>query len=57
MAIKLNDILHLTEEEISNSRIELNMIAGQGGEAFMDRWLRLSPDEKECGINACCYWG
>ena len=57
MAIKLNDILHLTEEEINNSRIELSMIAGQGGEAFIDRWLRLSPDEKECGINACCYWG
>ena len=37
MAIKLNDILHLTGEQIENSRIELNMTAGRYGEAFWER--------------------
>ena len=45
MSIKLNDILHLTKEQIDNSRIELNMTAGRYGEAFISRWLELSAAE------------
>ena len=57
MAIKLNDILHLTGKQIANSRIELNMTAGRYGEAFISRWLELPAEAKESGISNCSYWG
>lgn len=34
MDLMLNDILNLTPDEISNSKIELNMTAGRGAESF-----------------------
>lgn len=34
--IKLNNILGLTDEEINNSKIELNMQAGVGGESYIN---------------------
>lgn len=46
-SIKLNDILGLSEDEISNSKIELNMQAGVGGESYIDLWLYCSDTDKE----------
>lgn len=46
MDLFLNDILHLSQEEINNSKIEFNMQAGSGGQPFLDRWLKHSDDEK-----------
>lgn len=57
MDIKLNDILHLTQEQINNSKIELNMTAGRYGDAFIDRWLLLPKEDKENGTGDCSYWG
>lgn len=60
MDIKLNTLFHLSAEEIGKSKIELNMNAGKGGEAFLDRWLRRSVQEKENGYGDnwdCSYWG
>ena len=48
----LNDVLNLTDDEIENSRIELNMIAGKNGEPFVDRWLLNNEDDK---LNGTCY--
>ena len=47
--IKLNDILGLSESEIANSKIELNMQAGVGGEAYIDLWLCCDKWIKEMG--------
>ncbi len=56
--IKLNDILGLSEKEISNSKIELNMQAGVGGESYIDLWLYCSDLDKENGTcPECGYWG
>lgn len=60
MEIKLNHILNLTESEIKNSKIELNMNAGSRGESFLDRWLKHSEQEKENGYGPywdCSFWG
>lgn len=54
--IKLNDILHLTEEEVNNSKIELNMTEGREGEPYIEKWLALSDKEKQSGITDCSYW-
>lgn len=40
MELKLNDIFNLTEEEINNSKIELNMAYGSQGDSFIDHWLK-----------------
>lgn len=56
MDLMLNDILNLTPDEISNSKIELNMTAGRGAESFIDRWLKTDPAAKESGITECSYW-
>lgn len=57
-SIKLNDILGLSEDEISNSKIELNMQAGVGGESYIDLWLYCSDTDKENGTcPECGYWG
>ena len=58
MEIKLNSILGLTEEEIANSKIELNMNPGSGGEPFLERWLTYSDENKATGTcSSCSYWG
>ncbi|MCM1131051.1 MAG: GIY-YIG nuclease family protein [Roseburia sp.] len=55
--INLNDILHLTNEEIENSKIELNMHAGNGGESFLERWLLTPETNRVEGKTECSYWG
>lgn len=56
--IKLNNILGLTDEEINNSKIELNMQAGVGGESYIDLWLYCDEKDKENGTcPECGYWG
>lgn len=57
MELSLNSILNLTESEIENSRIELNMTEGSGGIAYIDKWLSLEQEEKDSGITECSYWG
>ena len=57
MELLLNDVLNLTEVEIDNSRIELNMTEGSGGIAYIDKWLSLEQNEKDSGITYCSYWG
>ena len=55
--ITLNDIFQLNEEEIKNSKIELNMQAGRGGEPFIERWLNCEKEVRESGLTDCSYWG
>lgn len=58
MDLLLNDILHLSQEEINNSKIEFNMQAGRGGQPFLDRWLKHSEEDKTNGTcKNCSYWG
>lgn len=57
MELNLNNILNLSESEIKNSRIELNMTAGSGGIAYIDKWLLLEKTVKDGGITDCSYWG
>lgn len=58
MDLQLNQILNLSQDEIDNSKIELNMQAGRGGQPFLDRWLKHSEEEKASGTCAeCSYWG
>lgn len=45
--IKLNDILHLSEEEMKNSKIELNMSEGRNGIQYIDKWLSLSDKKNK----------
>lgn len=56
-SILLNDLLHLTNEEVSNSKIELNMTVGKNGEPFIERWLNCSAAERTSGRTDCSYWG
>lgn len=57
MDLFLNDLFHLDTEEISNSKIELNMKAGKGGVSFLDRWLEHTEEEKKSGkCKDCSYW-
>ena len=57
MNLLLNTIFNLKQEEINNSKIEFNMNVGSGGEAFIDRWLKHSEQEKEEGTcKECSYW-
>jgi len=57
MELKLNNILGLTEEEISNSKIEFNMHPGNSGQTFLDRWLKNSEEDKRNGTcKECSYW-
>lgn len=51
MDLLLSDILHLSKEEINNSKIEFNMQAGSGGQPFLDRWLKHSEGDK---ANSTC---
>ncbi len=54
--IKLNDILHLGDEEIKNCKIELNMHEGSSGIKYIDKWLLLTDKEKMSGNTGCSYW-
>lgn len=47
MDLLLNDILHLSQEEINNSKIEFNMQAGSVGQPFLHRLAELCKDEQE----------
>ncbi len=53
----LNDFFRLTENEIANSKIELNMTNGKGGDPCIDRWLPLTEEKKQSGLVECSYWG
>ena len=57
MDLLLSDILHLSKEEIDNSKIEFNMQAGSGGQPFLDRWLKHTDKEKEAGTCKDCSTG
>ncbi len=58
MNLLLNNILHLTDEEIKNSKIELNIKPGDDNESYLDRWLKHSEQEKETGLcKECSFWG
>ncbi len=57
MELPLNNIFHLSESEINNSRIELNMREGSGGIFYIDKWLSLEQSVKDSGITDCSYWG
>ena len=60
MKILLNNLLNLTEEQIENSKIELNMTAGKasdGAESFIERWMKTSVENKESGKTECSFWG
>lgn len=58
MQLLLNDLLHLSPEEINNSKIELNMTAGRGGETYLNLWLDHDEKEKLSGTcTNCSYWG
>mgnify|MGYP001002577020 CR=1 FL=1 len=57
MDLFLNDILHLSQEEINNNKIEFNKQAGSGGQPFLDRWLKHPDEEKANGTcKDCSYW-
>lgn len=49
MDLLLNDVLNLSDEDIENSRIQLNMTEGSGGIAYIDKWLSLVQHEKDSG--------
>ncbi len=57
MELTLNEIFHLSEKEIANSKIELNMTEGKGGRPYIDIWLTAEADAKESGTVKCSYWG
>ena len=48
MEIKLNDILHLSDEEIKNSKIGLNM--GWEEESFFRRWYESDEKQRDVGF-------
>lgn len=58
MGIPLNNILNLSEDQIRNSKIELNMLYGKNGQPFIDRWLELPEEERSIGApGVTSYWG
>ena len=57
MKILLNTIYNLSIEEIKNSKIELNMTAGKGGQSHLDLWLCSDKEDKISGSTNCSYWG
>lgn len=58
MELSLNCVLNLTEKEIENSKIELNMRPGSDTVSFLDRWLKSDEADKEAGTcKECSYWG
>ena len=58
MELMLKSILGLSEEQIKNSKIELNMKDGSGGKEYLSLWLNHTDYEKEEGLcTECSYWG
>lgn len=58
MGIPLNSVLNLTEEQIENSKIELNTRTGTTQVPFIDMWLERSEEERRTGAPCVtCYWG
>lgn len=58
MELMLKSILGLTDDQVKNSKIELNMKAGVNGEEYLSLWLKHSDHEKEEGTcTECSYWG
>jgi len=55
--IKLNNILGLSNDEIKNSKIELNMKVGSGGIPFLESWLKSDENDRIEGTSNCSYWG
>lgn len=54
----LNDILQLTEKQIQNSKIELNMRFGNPGPKVIDTWLPFTNEQKSRGAcPECAFWG
>lgn len=52
----LNDILRLSDDDIKNSKIELNATEGKGGDSYIDKWISISEDKKYSGITGCSYF-
>lgn len=58
MGIPLNSILNLTEEQIKNSKIELNITYKEGNASFIDLWTGHSEEERRAGDpRVTCYCG
>lgn len=58
MNIPLNSILNLSEEQVKNSKIELNTKTGTTKVPFIDLWLERSEEERRIGAPCVtCYWG
>ena len=56
MTLMLNDLFKLSEDELKNSKIELNMTAGSGEIPLIDRWLSFDYNTKLNGTGNCSYW-
>lgn len=56
MELKLNSILNLSDDDLKNSKIELNISRGKYGEKYIDVWLALDEDAKKSGKNNISYW-
>ena len=58
MGIPLNSILNLTEEQIKNSRIELNTKTGTTSVPFIDLWFEQTEEDRRSGAPCVTsYWG
>lgn len=56
--IPLNSILNLTEEQIKNSRIELNTKTGTTSVPFIDLWFEQTEEDRRNGAPCVTsYWG
>lgn len=55
--IYLNNVFHLSEENVAKSKLELNMRENKNGPLHLDNWLELTEKEKEIGVSKCSYWG
>lgn len=56
MVIYLNDIFHLTPNELENSKFEVNMVDGGTQKEQLPRWLELPDEDKIAGRNPISYW-
>ncbi len=57
MELSLNSIFNLSNKEINNSKIELNMRSGSQGISYLNKWLKYSDDDKRNGLcRDCSYW-
>lgn len=57
MDIPLNSIFNLTESQIRNSRVELNIKDGATEQPFIDHWLECSEKDRNTGApHVTSYW-